>query len=338
MSKLQLSQTSKKNGQRDMKTTTSLCPICYKKINATIETDFSGIVMKKSCDMHGNFEAVVEKDILFYTIWSANNAKNIYEGHLVDVTKRCNLNCKYCYYKKTGKDVANYAILAECNKTPGPYILTGGEPTLREDLPDLLSSIGAFGPTYFLTNGTGLLDRRFLQRCARHTFKYDKYTGIGLSYHKEFAKFNDVIENLRSEGIRPTTLFFVIDNILDLYHVKSMAEKYKDLFYMVRIKCASRIWNENKTSKIYSSDVIKWFMQQGETLFPPKGKITYLPFTHNGVLYSVINWYDITNVDLGDIDCTPTYTAQDGTTTDFVQAMLINEGIEKGWLNGERLW
>ena len=102
----------------------------------------------------------------------------------------------------------------------------------------------------------------------------------------------------------------------------------KDNFCSFRIKIASPIWLENKSSGLFTSDVIKWFHDQDGVMgYPVTGKITYYMIKHNGILYPIINWYNVGNVDLDDIDCPPTYTTQDGKVMDFVKAMIHNEAL-----------
>lgn len=308
-----------------MAKTRSLCPTCYKEITAFINTVGGAVIMSKECDEHGWHTAIVERDPAFYHYWKANNS-DIYDGHLVDVTTRCNLRCKYCYFDKGNEDIPLESILAECCKAPGPYILTGGEPTLRADLPEIIDAVSQVGEVFLLTNGAGFLDMGYLKECNKRL-----QGRIGLSIHPEFVELPQVIANIESEGIQLDTVFFVIDNLDQLEGVKEFAESHRNLCKTVRIKCASKVWAEGKTAHIFASDVAKWFIGKGETTFPPSGKSVYLPLCHNGITYAIVSWFDVDNVDLNEIQCPPTYTAKDGVTRDFVYSMLVNEGMAHGY-------
>lgn len=318
-----------------VKNTISMCPVCYREIPARVFIDGNVVRMFKVCPNHGEHTAVVEVDVSFY-LHCLNNPSDIYDGHLVDVTTRCNLGCKYCYFVKSGIDLPVEDIVNECTVNRGPYILTGGEPTLRNDLPEIIGRCSSVGHTYFLTNGTGLLDKHYLQDCNEHIFKYKGFSGIGLSYHQEFNEFDSVIENMKSCEIKPHTVFFVIDSLDHLEKVKAFAESNAGLVDVIRIKCASNIWNEGKAGKIYASEVLNWFKSHGDVKIPPGGKSVYYPFYHGRQVYSVISWNDVNNVDLMDIDCPPTYRAKNGEVADFVKSMLTNEGMSKGWLRGNK--
>lgn len=314
--------------------TRSLCPICFKEIPAEVVID--GIVyMNKTCPEHGDFSATIEKNADFYKFCQAGESV-IYDGHLVDVTTRCDLRCKFCYFEKGNEDYQVESILEECKANKPPYILAGGEPTLRSDLPAIIRQVQEIGPAYVLTNGYGLQDIRVLKRLASQLTD-DGITRIGLSFHPEAPYFLMVIENIRQLGLKLETIFFVIEDIAQLPFIVEFAEENSDLSLMYRIKIASHIWSEDKQSPLFASDIVEWFANRGEVMLALNGKSTYLPFAQNGVTYAVVNWYTVENVDLNDINCPPTYRAKDGKVYDFVQAMIINQGMSEGWLRGEKL-
>jgi len=319
-----------------LKNTISLCPECYRYIPAKVLTDGKAVYMQKSCPVHGKTQAMVESSLDFYLFTLGNNS-GIYNGHLIDVTSRCDLDCRYCYYKKGAKDFDRESIVNEARVTVGPYILTGGEPTLRDDLPELLREIKTIGETHFLTNGSGFVDRKFLRECADSASMSRGFNCIGFSYHEEQRYIADIMENMRAERIRPEILFWVIDSLYQIPDVIRFAEANRGMFRDVRIKIASNVWNQAYTKKIFVSQVLDYFRQlPGDLKTAPQGKSSFFPIQYNGITYAIISWMDATNIDCQDIHCPPTYRAKNGEVTDFVTAMLINEGISKGWLNGER--
>ena len=316
-----------------VKRTVSLCPTCYREVPGVVTIEDGVVRMNKLCPAHGESSGVLEVDPRFY-LYCLEHPSPIYAGHLIDVTTRCNLSCKYCYFAVGNEDVPTAEVVNECMVNSGPFILTGGEPTLRPDLPEIIQKCSCIGPTYFLTNGTGLLDPDYLMACNEHVFKYNGFSGIGLSYHAEFGRFDEVMDTLRAYEVKPHTVFFVIDSIDQLEDVARFGEANKGFIDIIRIKCASNVWNESGAGRVYASEVLNWFNARGQVLTPSGGKTVYFPFAQNGVTYSVISWHDVTNVDLLDIACPPTYRAKNGEVTDFVKAMLINEGLRKGWRKG----
>jgi len=84
----------------------------------------------------------------------------------LEVTKRCNARCNFCDYwkEKPGPELRDYVPVVEKLK-PLSVSLTGGEPLLREDLPDLIASLRrSFGflNLSLITNGSLLTKEKGL--------------------------------------------------------------------------------------------------------------------------------------------------------------------------------
>ncbi|PYP39446.1 MAG: hypothetical protein DMD43_10795, partial [Gemmatimonadetes bacterium] len=88
-----------------------------------------------------------------------------------NLTRRCNLECAHCYISAGPNETATDELTtAECLRiageilevNPAPmFILSGGEPLLREDLPVIASYASTRGATVVVgTNGTLLTDER----------------------------------------------------------------------------------------------------------------------------------------------------------------------------------
>jgi len=306
----------------------SLCPTCYTEIPATVYPDGRWVVMRKDCPDHGRFHSIVESDAGFYDFCQKHDSGTIYDGHLVDVTTRCNLRCRYCYYRKDVDNRPIDDILADCQRAPGPYILTGGEPTIHPQIHEIIEWVKTVGRTTMLTNGYGLSDLNRAVVFADQLTDADGLTQIGLSFHSEALWFGRALTNIKKLGLKLTTLFFVVDSLEQLPAIVRFAEAHSDYFHCYRIKIASSIWAEQKSARLFTSDIVRWFSEQpGQTELPAAGKITYFPLKHNNILYAVVNWYNVTNIILDDIDTPPTYTTKDGQVMDFVKAMIYNEGL-----------
>ena len=88
-----------------------------------------------------------------------------------NLTKRCNLSCTHCYISAGPFQTAEAELrTAECRRVvdellavnPSPMlILSGGEPLVREDLPEICAYASGRGATVVVgTNGTALTDAR----------------------------------------------------------------------------------------------------------------------------------------------------------------------------------
>ncbi len=150
--------------------TKSLCPECYKKIDATVVTDGDRVIMIKNCQTHGTFRGLVEKDVNFYKkiISAKKDDSNFNRCLMINITHACNLKCHLCYLPRrdTKKDPSMEAIKKAIRNYPGPAIsLSGGEPTMREELPEIISYITEEEKIPILvTNGVKLSDYDYLKK------------------------------------------------------------------------------------------------------------------------------------------------------------------------------
>lgn len=317
-----------------LKRTISLCPECYREIPAAI-VDCGTIRMVKECPEHGIFNATMEKDRLFY-LSTQHPASDLYAGHFVDVTTRCNMKCQYCYFPCGDADIPTKLIINECLVNNGPYILTGGEPTVRDDLPDLMEKISKIGPVHLISNGRAFADSQYLSECAKFAFQDDFCSYVNVSFHGDEKVFCEAMQSVEYLGLRLSSILFVIDDVEQIGDVVRYAKKYKDHCGIVRIKAASNVWAQSGTEKIFASDILQWFKDRGAVQVYPTAKPVYAPFLFEGISYAAVSWHDVGNVDLVEINCAPTYRAKNGQVTDLIRAFLINEGMDKGWLNGTR--
>ena len=87
------------------------------------------------------------------------------------VSESCNLRCRTCYRDFCHEEADNWHARSSAEWVatikPAEVVVTGGEPTLREDLLDLISIVSVPGTRVVLaTNGTRI-DRRLAKRLAK---------------------------------------------------------------------------------------------------------------------------------------------------------------------------
>ena len=116
-----------------------------------------------------------------------------------NLTRRCNLACTHCYISAGPWQTAAAELdRDECRRVvdellavnPSPMlILSGGEPLVREDLPDLCAYASSRGATVVVgTNGTALTDARVA------TLKDAGVSGVAVSV--------DSLDESRHDGFR----------------------------------------------------------------------------------------------------------------------------------------
>lgn len=164
--------------------TRSVCPVCLQNLPAALCRREDGrIFMEKTCPEHGSFQTLIWQGAVDFDRWllgteplpptaGANCPANcgICPEHdsgtccaLLEVTYRCNLRCRYCF-ADGGRNTADPSledlkaavreIVSQCGQ---PLLqLSGGEPTLREDLPDLVRYAKEAGCSCVQVNTNGI--------------------------------------------------------------------------------------------------------------------------------------------------------------------------------------
>ncbi len=175
----------------------SLCPVCLRRLDAAYVREGDAVFLRKTCQEHGPFTVPVWRapqaaPVPHFTAWSRPKAPSfpehpltsVREGcpydcglcpehgqhtctGLVEVTMRCNMACPVCYADAGRADAAPdpelddiAARLDMLRHVSGPcnLQLSGGEPTVREDLPEIIGMARrrGFGLVQCNTNGLRL--------------------------------------------------------------------------------------------------------------------------------------------------------------------------------------
>ncbi len=173
-------------------TTQSLCPECLKVIEAEVYEEEGKVKIRKKCDEHGEFVDIywgdaemfkraskfandgygIETPITEYTTcpFSCGLCSN-HKSHTallnIVLTNRCDLACWYCFFyaKRAGyvyePDIDTIKRMVRTAKNMKPVgcnavQLTGGEPTLREDLCEIIRVIKEEGYDHIQLNTNGI--------------------------------------------------------------------------------------------------------------------------------------------------------------------------------------
>ncbi len=206
-----------------IKQTKSLCPQCLERIGATLENRDGKVLIIKDCPRHGHFEDVywsdyemfkrfeeygkIGKGILNprtktvkgcpYDCGLCPNHKSHTVLAIIDVTNACNLQCSICFayagkigylYKPDLQAIERMLDNLRKNlPVPPPAIqFSGGEPTVRQDLPEIIRMAKEKGFKHIEvnTNGVRIADEkdgveyiRELQSAGMGTF-YLSFDGV----------------------------------------------------------------------------------------------------------------------------------------------------------------
>jgi hypothetical protein len=184
--------------------TESVCPQCLERIPARRVAIGDDVYLQKDCPQHGTFQTVVWRGLASYRTWGATarpatpRPRPDRDGErgcpfecglcpehrqhsccvLLDVTRRCNLRCPVCF-ASAGEDRDGDPSLDEIERQlrqlrqRGGEInlqLSGGEPTVRDDLPEIVALARASGFDFVQLNSNGIRlarDEAYTRRLAR---------------------------------------------------------------------------------------------------------------------------------------------------------------------------
>ena len=190
--------------------TESLCPVCLRRLPAELLQDGQTIRLRRVCPEHGETTTDVWHGPPDYVAWtSVMDATSVPGGAcptacglcadhqqetccvLVEVTAACDLGCPVCFAQSgpagsadPSRDEVARSFEFLLSVAPGCNVqLSGGEPTLRDDLPDLVAAGRRAGLGFFQLNTNGL-------RLARDPDYVAALAGAGLDV--VFLQFDGV--------------------------------------------------------------------------------------------------------------------------------------------------
>lgn len=221
-----------------MKITRSLCPECQKPIRAEFSVVGDNVTLSKTCPKHGRFEEKCSDRRTFERAskyWknvqekrnskAATDFRHGYAKHLtetclaiIDLTSRCNLRCSYCFANSAGKTVYEptlkqikdqISFLREAQPRSNAILFSGGEPTLRPDILEILDHARAkrFECLMIATNGIRLSNDLDLMRdLVKHGVwvLYLSFDGLTDETNKEKRNhriIEKLVENCRKTGM-----------------------------------------------------------------------------------------------------------------------------------------
>jgi len=161
-------------GATTLKETTSLCPECLEQVPGRYEERDDGVFLTRECSDHGTTSRQVWGSHDHWE-WAADlGPEPEYEGGdltvdpehnclaVVEVTESCNLSCSYCFASsgpggqhRSTEDLD--ALLETVAQAGGrPIQFSGGEPTVRDDLPELVERAQERGIDHVEVNTNGI--------------------------------------------------------------------------------------------------------------------------------------------------------------------------------------
>ena len=230
---------------KELDTTESVCPACFKegkinKIPAKIIEEDGKVYITKSCFDHGDFKDIYFGDVDLYKKWikyKKDGTKSpdvktklfdypkLYDIHKSQsvltnllVTNRCNLRCSYCFmnagaagyvYEPSLEEIKDMMLKARNESPIGSKAIqiTGGEPTVREDLLDIVKMAKEVGFSHVQVNTNGLKLAESVDYCkklkeAKVNTIYMSFDGVTKDTNPWIEQNKKAIDNLRKANLR----------------------------------------------------------------------------------------------------------------------------------------
>ncbi len=163
---------------RELAETTSLCPDCLERVPGQYEARDDGVYLARTCSDHGETTRKVWGSVEHWE-WAGEVAGGpapdpepdgefvVDNDHaclaVVEVTEDCNLSCSYCFAgsapggaHRPFEEVVELLEVVRKDGGPRPIQFSGGEPTVRDDLPDLVERATEMGFEHVQVNTNGI--------------------------------------------------------------------------------------------------------------------------------------------------------------------------------------
>jgi len=215
--------------EKIVKITESVCPECLERVLAYRIEKGKDVYLRKECPRHGVFETIVWRGEPAHAVWKRPISPGasldpkptsdrgcpfdcgICAQHrnqpccvLLEVTQACDLLCPLCFASAGTSHAADPGLTMietwyrKMLDAGGPFNiqLSGGEPALRDDLPQIISLGRKFGFTYFQINTNGLrlsVDEDYLKAL--------KDAGLSVVYLQFDGTEEEIYHKLRGRNI-----------------------------------------------------------------------------------------------------------------------------------------
>ncbi len=313
-----------KPGEKLVAYTTSLCPVCYRLLPAVIFERDGAIWIRKVCPEHGEFEELYYSDARMYYRFMKLEEEGLgakpyvklqapcpfncglcprHKNHTalanIVVTNRCDLSCWYCFFyaEKAGyvyePSIEQIRFMIRQLKKQGKTIavqLTGGEPTLRDDLVDIIRMLKEEGVRHIQLNTHGIkFARLWFEKGPDYAVKYARelreagVNTVYLSFDGVTPRANPknhwevpyTLEVFRRAGMTsvvlvPTVIKGINDNEIGL--IVKFAAKHMDVVRGVNFQPVSLTGmmkkEERRKMRVTIPDVARWLEEQTDGQIP----------------------------------------------------------------------
>jgi hypothetical protein len=295
------------------------------------------IRMIKKCEEHGEIISVVEVDTNFYYGLKHDRDIDSFDQILFEASDRCQLNCPHCYHLPDNKtqDKPIEEIIEQLKQFPKDCVpmLAGAEATLRPDFVELCAEIDKLGFKAFslLSNGIRFASEDFTQECFNAGLKVmclglNHYSYQGEAVHSKQLRG---LDNLITQGYNIGYVGYTIE---DYDHLPEILQEIKNINHIkinhFRIRCGSFIGRSSDQQRGYLSILIKKIKDLlGDEVIAYSGDDNpyHVMLQWNDIVLRIIQWPDVTNIDMEELATGPWCQFYDGPITNFVHQVITRD-------------
>lgn len=320
--------------------TISLCNECYRHIPAVVYEQDGQIKIKKECLEHGEQIAVVETNTDFYYGLEHHNYVESYNQVLFEATDRCQLNCPHCYHLPDNKivDKPIPEVIKQIENFPRSCapMMAGAEATLRPDFIELCQEIVGLGfnRVEVLSNGLMFASPKFTKAVMDAGVKemcfglnHPSYQGEVI-HNKQLKAINVLVEHDFDIG-------YVGYTIETLDHLEFILDEIQKIdnpnINHYRIRCGSFIGRSNDKQRSYLSNLVKRVQELTNYEAQPiksDDNPYHVMLQWNGIKLRLIQWPDVTNIDMEELATGPWCQFYDGPITNFVHQAITRDAFK----------
>jgi molybdenum cofactor biosynthesis enzyme MoaA len=269
------------------------------------------------------------------SVWSPEN--NPFESIMVDLTHRCNMECRNCYIpNREIPDLDVDWMLEVLARLPRRtrIRLVGAEPTVRKDLAELITSVRQLGHLPILmTNGLKLARRSYVQRLKGAGLRtvylsvnggFDDEAYYALDDLRCAGRKTSALSNLCSENMYASLGMILARGVNEhcVAPVFDFAKSHRQVREL-HFRSIGRFgrWMEGDTYNLNQLHDL-FTRATGECLSdldPIESGETYVDYMLSGVKIQLTEWPDLGSSRRGRL-------APDGTIQPFFEHMIANEG------------
>jgi len=257
----------------------TLCPECHKPLRLLFQAENDRVLAVAVCARHGRFIEPFWASVADFRFLertrnrSGNTAYTAFEPsdrHLstaksvmIDVTQRCNLHCEFCFAcaNRSGdikpvEQLASKMIASLSRAKFRPTLfLSGGEPTLHDDLPAMIRDLRQAGfLVKLLTNGIILTDPARLAALTNAGLEWlclqydgdDPQASLKMRNRDVSAEKKQVLSHLRTTSLK-VMLTVAIDkniNLQTLGHILEIGWEHPRVMHIGFLPISALGWSD----------------------------------------------------------------------------------------------